>query len=86
MVAEEEVLGGSVSSVSTGSSKSLSTRLMFSGSQSAASTGPECKMLNYCEDQSDNVIIIHSHSQGAAGTNISTDEGRFHHGSPCFTK
>lgn len=31
-------------------------------------------MLNYCEEQSDNVIIIHSHSQGPAHRNITTDK------------
>ena len=47
-------------------------------SQPAATTGLQSKMLNYSEEQSDNVIIIHSNCDGAADTNRHTDKGRFH--------
>jgi len=44
------------------------------GSQPAATTGLQSKMLNYSEEQSDNVIIIHSNCDGAADTNRHTDK------------
>ena len=47
-------------------------------SQPAATTGLQSKMLNYSEEQSDNVIIIHSNSDGAADRHWATDKGRFH--------
>ena len=52
--------------------------MSFSLSQLAAITGPESKMLNNSEEQSENVIIIHSNSDGAADTHFKTDKGRFH--------
>ena len=52
--------------------------MSFSLSQLAATTGPESKMLNHSEEQIENVIIIHSNSDGAADSHFNTDKGRFH--------